>query len=103
MKGLRLSAVIAAGLLALAPMTVSFCHSAAKGEALNLMVMTGSAYADLVNAFQKAHPDLGAIVLECTNMIPYAADIRRATGLPVFSIYNFVCWFQQSLVPRTFP
>ncbi len=54
-------------------------------------------------ALQKAHPDLGAIVLECTNMIPYAADIRRATGLPVFSIYNFICWFQQSLVPRTFP
>ena len=25
-------------------------------------------------------PDLGAIVLECTNMDPYAADIRQATG-----------------------
>jgi ABC-type Fe3+ transport system substrate-binding protein len=32
--------------------------SAAKGEALNLMVMTGSAYADMVTAFQKAHPDI---------------------------------------------
>lgn len=47
-------------------------------------------------------PDLGAIVLECTNMIPYAADIRRATGLPTFSIYSFVTWFQSSLVPRRF-
>jgi Asp/Glu/hydantoin racemase len=45
-------------------------------------------------------PDLGAILLECTNMIPFAADIRDATGLPVFSIYNLVCWFQQGLVPR---
>ena len=44
--------------------------------------------------------DLGAIVLECTNMIPYAADIRNATGLPVFSIYSLVCWFQQGLMPR---
>lgn len=58
---------------------------------------------DAALALQKAHPSLGAIVLECTNMIPYANDIRRATGLPVFSIYNFICWFQQSLVPRTFP
>lgn len=53
-------------------------------------------------ALRDANPDLGAIVLECTNMIPYAADIRAATGLPVYSIYNFVCWFQQSLVPRSF-
>jgi Asp/Glu/hydantoin racemase len=37
-----------------------------------------------------AHPDLGAIVLECTNMPPYAGDIRRATGLPVFDIVSLV-------------
>ena len=49
-----------------------------------------------------AHPDVGAIVLECTNMVPYAADIRQATGLPVFSIHNFIGWFQASLVPARF-
>ena len=48
-------------------------------------------------------PSIGAIVLECTNMVPYAADIRAATGLPVFSIYNFILWFQASLSPRAFP
>ena len=47
-------------------------------------------------------PSIGAIVLECTNMIPYGADIRRATGLPVFSIYNLVTWFQAALLPRRF-
>jgi len=52
---------------------------------------------------QADHSDLGAIVLECTNMIPYAADIRQATGLPVYSIENFVCWFQGALAPRRFP
>src|SRR5437867_950759 len=29
------------------------------------------------------HPDIGAIVLECTNMPPYTADIQRETGRPV--------------------
>jgi len=51
----------------------------------------------------RAHPDLGAIVLECTNMVPYADDIRRLTGLPVYSIYSLACWFQAGLLPRSFP
>jgi Asp/Glu/hydantoin racemase len=65
-----------------------------------------AARADLVTAardFRAAHPELGAILLECTNMIPFAADVRAATGLPVHSIHNFVCWFQASLVPPRFP
>lgn len=64
------------------------------------------ARADNVTAAQRlvdAHPDIGAILLECTNMVPYAADIRRATGRPVFSIYTYVLWFQSGLLPRRFP
>jgi len=37
-----------------------------------------------------AHPEIGAIVLECTNMPPYRADIQAATGLPVFDITALV-------------
>ncbi|MEM6904728.1 MAG: aspartate/glutamate racemase family protein, partial [Pseudomonadota bacterium] len=54
-------------------------------------------------ALQEAHPELGALVLECTNMTPYAADIREATGLPVFSMVDFVTWFQAGLAPRRYP
>lgn len=50
-------------------------------------------------ALQQAHPNLGAIVLECTNMTPYAAAIQTATGLPVFSIVTLVNWFQSGLAP----
>ena len=54
-------------------------------------------------ALQAAHPDLGAIVLECTNMLPYAPDIARATGLPTYSMHSFVSWFQSGLTPPRFP
>jgi len=40
--------------------------------------------------FVQEHADLGAIVLECTNMPPYADDIRRETGLPVFDIVSLI-------------
>jgi len=39
-----------------------------------------SAALKLVNV----HPEVGAIVLECTNMPPYADTVRQSTGLPVF-------------------
>ncbi len=54
-------------------------------------------------ALRATHPDLGAIVLECTNMTPYAADIRAAAGLPVFSMVSFLTWFQSGLAPRRYP
>ncbi|WP_295316854.1 aspartate/glutamate racemase family protein [Roseobacter sp.] len=48
-------------------------------------------------------PQTGAIILECTNMVPYARDIARATGRPVFSIYTYLMWFHDSLLPPAFP
>jgi Asp/Glu/hydantoin racemase len=36
------------------------------------------------------HPEIGALVLECTNMPPYRADLQAATGLPVFDIVHLV-------------
>ena len=62
-----------------------------------------AAEADNVKAVQDMvalYPDLGAIVLECTNMTPYASAITRATGLPVFSMVGLVNWFQSGLTPR---
>lgn len=56
---------------------------------------------DAARQLVSLHPDTGALVLECTNMVPYAADIRAATGLPVFSILSFVSWFQSGLNPKS--
>jgi hypothetical protein len=48
------------------------------------------------------HRGIGAVLLECTNMVPYAAALSRRLHLPVFSIYTFVTWFQSGLAPRDF-
>ncbi len=60
---------------------------------------------DVVNAaldLVLRHPDVGAIVLECTNMPPYAAAVQAATGLPVHDIYSMITWFHAGLRPRVF-
>ena len=48
------------------------------------------------------HPDIGAIVLECTNMPPYAAALQSAVNLPVYDIYSMINWFHAGLRPRSF-
>src|SRR5215469_6249122 len=54
------------------------------------------------DALVSRHPDVGAVLLECTNMVPYARTLAERLRLPVFSIYSFVTWFQSGLVPRDF-
>lgn len=78
-------------------------HRVLLGDELELDVET--ARADVVSAacdLVARHADIGALVLECTNMPPYAADIRAATGRPVYDFYSFVSWFQTGLAPRRF-
>src|SRR5437773_2724241 len=49
------------------------------------------------------HPDIGALVLECTNMPPYTADIQRETGLPVFDIVSLVTLAHRALATAIGP
>jgi len=48
------------------------------------------------------HPDVAAIVLECTNMVPFSAELSDAVSLPVFDFYSFVTWLQSGLNPSRF-
>jgi hypothetical protein len=50
-------------------------------------------------ALMRSHPDVGAIVLECTNMPPYAATVRQVTGLPVFDAVSLVNSAHQAVEP----
>jgi Asp/Glu/hydantoin racemase len=60
---------------------------------------------DVVEAAQALvarHPEVGAIVLECTNMPPYALAVQAATGRPTYDIYSLITWFHAGLRPRRF-
>jgi hypothetical protein len=60
---------------------------------------------DVVEAAERLvarHPEIGAIVLECTNMPPYAAAVQRTTKRPVFDIYSMITYFHAGLRPRDF-
>lgn len=60
---------------------------------------------DLVQAalhLVHTHPQVGAIVLECTNMPPYAQKIQQAVGLPVFDIVNLIEMMYRSVHPRSY-
>lgn len=73
------------------------------GDEMELDV--SAAELDIIDAgdtLKTRHPDLGAVVLECTNMAPYARALSEHLGMPVFDIVSFVTWFQAGLRPRDF-
>lgn len=44
----------------------------------------------LAEKMVKEHPEIGAILLECTDMPPYAASIQAATSRPVFDTVTLI-------------
>jgi Asp/Glu/hydantoin racemase len=50
----------------------------------------------------RRHKEIGAVLLECTNMAPYALALSESLSLPVFDILSFMSWFHAGLRPRDF-
>jgi len=46
--------------------------------------------------------DIGAIVLECSDMPPYAAAVQAATHLPVFDFITLIRWLHQATTQRPY-
>ena len=42
------------------------------------------------------YPDMGAIVLECSDMPPYSSLIQQETQLPVFDFITLVKWLHSA-------
>lgn len=50
----------------------------------------------------KDSPNIGAILLECSDMPPYAWAIQNATNLPVFDFVTLINWVYGAMVRRPF-
>ncbi|MFT5502586.1 MAG: aspartate/glutamate racemase [Gammaproteobacteria bacterium] len=79
-------------------------------EVFNSMCMGGKAISyetdhlrdDVIGSIQQAQkfdPNIGAILLECTSLPPFAVDVKEQTGLPVFDFIACVEWMNRALMP----
>lgn len=50
----------------------------------------------------EANPDLGALIIECTDLVPFAYAIQEQIGLPVFDIVTLTQMVHDSLVRRPY-
>lgn len=48
------------------------------------------------------YPETGAILLECSDLPPYAFAIQKATGLPVFDFITMIDWVHHAIVQRSY-
>jgi Asp/Glu/hydantoin racemase len=51
---------------------------------------------------QKEDPNIGAVLLECTSLPPFATDVKEQIGLPVFDFIACVEWMHRALVPTRY-
>jgi hypothetical protein len=61
--------------------------------------------AEIIHAAQELQshePDLGAFILECTNMPPFAQAVARTCRLPVFDVLSLGHWLFSSTSSRAF-
>jgi Asp/Glu/hydantoin racemase len=57
---------------------------------------------EVVRNFHAEHPDLGALLVECSNFPTFSVDFQQATGLPVFDYIAFIELMYRSVVQRPY-
>lgn len=92
---------------------VRICGIEDEDELLNILRYGGEPVADLLRRGNEVmrrvtrrlmaqHPDIGAIVLECTNLGPFSAAISSVSGVPVFDITTLIRWGYAAAVRHEF-
>lgn len=84
------------------PATSEFQRSIREGDATVSFETLRREVLELAARAVRSDPSIGALVLECTNLTPYSADLRRHVGLPIFDVVSLIHWFHRSLRPEVF-
>jgi hypothetical protein len=50
----------------------------------------------------RAHPDMGAVLLECSMLPPYASAVQQALGVPVFDFVTMIDQFHKATHQRRY-
>ncbi len=58
--------------------------------------------AESIQKVTKADESIGAVLIECTNLPPFSADIQQATGLPVFDQIAYINMLYRAVVPKRY-
>jgi maleate cis-trans isomerase len=56
----------------------------------------------IATRFAKMHSDMAGMLIECSNLPTFSADIQQETGLPVFDFITFTRFIQASVVQTPF-
>lgn len=56
----------------------------------------------LARELVEENDDLGAILLECSDMPPYAYAVQEATQLPVFDFITLINWLHNATAQRPY-
>lgn len=57
---------------------------------------------DAVARLLAGHEEVGAVVLECTNLSPFAKAVVNAFDVPVYDVVTLGCWFYSGLIQSTY-
>lgn len=57
---------------------------------------------ELAVQLAEKNPEVGAILLECSDMPPYASEVQGATGLPVFDFITLIKWLQSGVAQKPY-
>lgn len=53
-------------------------------------------------ALVEAHPEIGALLLECSDIPPYSKAVHDAVGLPVWDFNTMINWIYHAVVQRDY-
>ncbi|MBW1712279.1 MAG: aspartate/glutamate racemase family protein [Deltaproteobacteria bacterium] len=56
----------------------------------------------LAREFVTEHGDIGAVLLQCSDLPPFAWSIQKAVGRPVFDMNSLVEWVYRALIRRPY-